>query len=178
MSSDASHVVTIWRIATDTPDYVADDPTGAGAKAGGGRWNRPGTPMLYCAESIALACLETIVHLNLGALPLNRYLVAIDVPCAVWNAAVVLKPAAMPGWDALPHGKISLDAGDDWVTKNTSLLCRVPSVIVPREHNVLINPRHQDAVKLTFRKLERWTYDTRFTPSSASKNAAPGRMRR
>jgi len=167
-----SSAVTIWRIATDTPDYVADDRTGAGAKASGGRWNRPGTPMLYCAESIALACLETVVHLNLSALPLNRYLVAIDVPRVVWDAAVVLHPASMIGWDALPHGRISLDAGDDWVAENASLLCCVPSVIVPREHNVLINPRHGDVGKLTFRKLEKWTYDTRLSPGSLSKKMA------
>lgn len=164
-----SGAVTIWRIATDTPDYVADDRTGAGAKAGGGRWNRPGTPMLYCAESIALACLETVVHLNLSALPLNRYLVAIDVPRVVWDAATVLRPATMIGWDALPHGKISLDAGDGWVAEHASLLCCVPSVIVPREHNVLINPRHRDAELLTFRKLEKWAYDTRLSSPGASK---------
>lgn len=125
--------------------------------------------MLYCAESIALACLETVVHLNLSTLPLNRYLVAIDVPRAVWDAAVLLHPASMVGWDALPPGRISLDAGDGWVANSASLICRVPSVIVPREHNVLINPRHEHAETLTFRKLEKWAYDTRLSLSAPSK---------
>jgi len=170
-------VVTIWRIATDTPDYVADDRTGGGAKVSGGRWNRPGTPMLYCAQSIALACLETVVHLNFDALPFNRYLVAIDVPRAQWDAAVVLDPTLLIGWDALPPGRISLDAGDAWAAENVSLLCRVPSVIVPREQNVLINPRHKDVDTLTFRKLEKWTYDSRFSASMPYRKSPPGRAR-
>ncbi|NPT62333.1 RES family NAD+ phosphorylase [Paraburkholderia elongata] len=161
--------VTIWRIATDTPDYLADDTSGAGAKLTGGRWNRPGTPMLYCAGSIALACLETVVHLKLDGLPLNRYLVAIDVPEAVWAAATVIDPSSHVGWDALPHGKISLDAGEQWAASNASLLCRVPSVIVPQEYNVLINPLHADAAQLTFRKLEKWTYDSRLAPREGAK---------
>jgi hypothetical protein len=35
----------VWRIATDTPDFVADDLTGTGARLTGGRWNRPGQPV-------------------------------------------------------------------------------------------------------------------------------------
>jgi RES domain-containing protein len=155
---------TIWRIATDTPDYVADDSTGAGAKLTGGRWNRPGTPMLYCAESIALACLETVVHLRFDALPLNRYLVAIEVPQAIWHASTVFDSTLHVGWDALPYGKVSLDASESWTVGGTSLLYRVPSVVVPREHNVLINPLHSDVKKLRFRKLEKWTYDSRLAP--------------
>jgi RES domain-containing protein len=53
---------TAWRIATDTPDYEADDLSGAGAKQTGGRWNERGLPLLYASESRALACLETVVH--------------------------------------------------------------------------------------------------------------------
>ena len=41
--------VSVWRIATDTPDYTADDTTGKGAELTGGRWNAPGTPLLYAS---------------------------------------------------------------------------------------------------------------------------------
>jgi RES domain-containing protein len=157
-----SVVVKIWRIATDTPDYTADDQSGAGAKYTGGRWNRPGTPMLYCASSISLACLETLVHLKLGELPLNRYLICVEVPFSAWKAALQFSPTGPGvGWDAVPYGKISLDAGESWAGSKASLLYKVPSVVVPRETNVLINPLHPDASKLKFTKIERWTYDTR-----------------
>jgi RES domain-containing protein len=156
--------VNIWRIATDTKTYVADDKTAAGAKATGGRWNREGTAMLYCAESIALACLETLVHLKAGDLPFNRYVVRIEVPPGVWNAAQELDRSTHAGWDAVPYGKVSEDAGEDWVAKGASLLYKVPSVIVPEEFNILINPLHADLAKLTFHKSKnRWTYDNRLT---------------
>ncbi len=83
-----------WRIATDTPNYTADDLAGTSAKVTCGRWNRPGTALLYCAENIALASLETFVHVNASALPLNRYLVRIEILDALWNAAVVLSAAS------------------------------------------------------------------------------------
>ena len=54
--------ISVWRIATDTPDYTADDLSGAGARATGGRWNARGTPLVYASTSRALACLETVVH--------------------------------------------------------------------------------------------------------------------
>ena len=77
---------TVWRIATDAPACEADDLTGAGAKLTGGRWNGNGVALVYAAESRSPACLETIVHLNAGGLPLNRTLVEVAIPDDVWGA--------------------------------------------------------------------------------------------
>ncbi|MGB8421335.1 RES family NAD+ phosphorylase [Paraburkholderia sp.] len=152
----------IWRIATDTPAYTADDATGEGARLSGGRWNRKGTPMLYCASSISLACLETIIHLGAGEMPLNRYLVEVNVPIGLWKNRKAFDHYTAPvGWDALPVGKASLDAGDAWIASNKSLLLVVPSVIVPEDRNVLINPLHPDAGELQFKKIRKWLYDGR-----------------
>lgn len=153
--------IKVWRIATDTPDYTADDSSGAGAKQTGGRWNRAGTPMVYCASSIALACLETTVHLNFDGLPLNRYLVEVTIPASVWAAARSIKPDSHIGWNAIPAGKVSLDAGDAWLASSASLVLLVPSVVVPEECNVLLNPRHPDITKIKFKKIRQWHYDAR-----------------
>ena len=37
----------------------------------------------------------------------------------------------------------------------------VPSVIVPEELNLLINPKHADAGLIRARKIRKWTYDSR-----------------
>jgi RES domain-containing protein len=87
-------VTSVWRIATDTPGYTADDLTGAGAKISGGRWNRAGNAMLYCSSNISLAVLETFVHLKAGGLPLNRYLVELTIPDEVWNGAGKVRPVS------------------------------------------------------------------------------------
>jgi len=153
---------TLWRIATDAPAYVAEDLGGKGAEITGGRWNAPGTPMVYAATSIALACLETVVHLDGSkSLPLNRYLVRIDVPADVWGRAVTLEADDHVGWDAVPAGKVSIDWGNTWCAGQSSALARVPSVVVPEEFNVLVNPRHPDAARLKATKLRKWTYDPR-----------------
>jgi RES domain-containing protein len=153
-------LTAVWRIATDTPGYTADDLTGAGAKLSGGRWNRPGNAMIYCASNISLAVLETFVHLKAGGLPLNRYLVELTIPDEVWSAATAL-PAPPVGWDAIPVGKVSLDEGDRWLKANRSAVLIVPSVIVGEERNVLINPLQRDARRNTARKVRKWGYDPR-----------------
>ncbi len=154
--------VAVWRIATDTPDYTADGISGEGARRGGGRWNRRGQAAVYAVSNISLACMETIVHLAGGDLPLHRYLVRIEVPGDLWSTAAVLTPNDAPiGWDAVPAGKVSIDHGTDWLRSGCSLLLRVPSVIVPEEENVLINPAHPDIVRLVVAKVRKWLYDAR-----------------
>lgn len=153
--------VAVWRIAADTPDYTSVSMSGEGARRSGGRWNRIGTPVIYASTTIALACLETVVHLAAGDLPLNRYLVRIDVPDDLIAAALHLDQAAHVGWDAEPPGKTSLDLGERWLASRQSLLLSVPSVIVPEERNILINTAHPDVAKIKAKKLRRWSYDAR-----------------
>lgn len=154
--------VTLWRIAVDAPQYTADDLRGAGAKATGGRWNRKGRAVVYTSASVALACLETVVHAKLGSLPMNRYLVRIDLPPEAWAARVEHTAESLPvGWDALPEGRVSLDLGDAWLAAGESPVLVVPSVIVPEERNVLIHPDHPLCRGMKAQKLRKWSYDPR-----------------
>lgn len=153
---------SVWRIATDARAYAADDVTGTGAKLSGGRWNEVGLPMIYAASSRALACLETVVHLNAGGLPFNRYLVVVEVPDDLWAAAEIADPATLAvGWDAEPAGHVSVEFGSAWAIERRSALLFVPSVIVPEEQNLLLNPAHPDAAHVRARKVRRWLYDPR-----------------
>ena len=151
-----------WRIATDTPGYLADDLKGLGAKASGGRWNRPGNEILYCANSPALACLETMVHLGTGSLPLNRYLVQVDIPASVWRSRETYTANMLAvGWDASPAGMISLNFGDKWLTENRTAVLVVPSSITPEDAVILLNPLHPKSKAVTATKLRKWIYDPR-----------------
>ncbi|MEO7367885.1 MAG: RES family NAD+ phosphorylase [Gemmatimonadaceae bacterium] len=154
--------VRCWRIAADTPLYFANDLNGEGARITGGRWNRSGTPLIYASSSRALACLETIVHLaGEVALPLNRYLIEITVPESGWKRRRVFAPDEHVGWDALPAGRTSLDWGTRWAEDCETLIVEVPSIVVPEETNILINPRHRDISSITARKVRRWNYGMR-----------------
>lgn len=153
---------SVWRIASDTRDWQADDLSGAGAKAIGGRWNEKGMAVVYSSETRALACLETAVHLNAGGLPLNRYLVEITISDEAWARARMESAASLPiGWEAEPAGLTSIRFGTDWLRSGTSALLVVPSVIVPEEFNVLINPAHPDSAGIAAAKRRRWLYDPR-----------------
>ena len=151
--------VACWRIAVAAPLHAATDMSGAGAKLSGGRWNSPGTPLLYCSSNIALATLETVHYLKSAAMPFNRYLVRIDVPDGVWKARLAIKPPA--GWDAIPAGAGGRAAGDAWIDAAASAVLLVPSVIVPDEANVLINPRHPGAACISATCVRRWHFDPR-----------------
>jgi RES domain-containing protein len=159
--------VTVWRIATDTKSYEADDLSGAGAKNTGGRWNAVGDVLVYTSETQALACLETVVHLNAGGLPLNRYLVSIPIPAAVWAEARTETPGSLPvGWDADPFGRASIQFGTTWIRSVASALLRVPSIIVPDEYSVLINPLHPDYRAIIAVKIRKWLYNPRLTKTT------------
>ena len=158
----------VWRIAAETRENTADDMSGKGAEKTGGRWNRPGSPVVYAASSVALACLETVVHLNLSGFPLNRFLVRIEVPDDIWAGRQALPPDALPrGWSAIPEGRVSVEAGDAWLSRLASALLLVPSVVVPEEFNILVNPRHPDAGRLKATKLRPWLFDRRLGARAA-----------
>lgn len=153
----------LWRIAAETRQYKADDQSGGGAAKSPGRWNEPGQAVLYAAPTIAIAVLETAAHIDDGGLPLNRYLVSLDVPAAVWRKRQALDPAALaPTWNAIPAGATSVRIGSDWIKSRRSAILLVPSVIVPEEQAALINPAHPDAARIKATVVRLFEYNKLF----------------
>lgn len=153
--------VVVFRIATSAATYRADDLSGTGAKMDGGRWNEKGLAVLYTSESRALACLETVVHLNQGGLPLNRYLIEVTIPDDAWNAREEVDVTTLVGWDAEPASIVSISYGTQWLRDGRSAVLVVPSVLAPEEKNILINPKHSDSAIIKARSMRRWAYDPR-----------------
>jgi RES domain-containing protein len=155
--------VHLWRIASDTPQWTAEDMAGKGAASKGSRWSHPGEHVTCAATSMSLAAWETRAHFGKGAgrLPWNRYLVRIDVPDAVWAARQTLPRPPAVGWDAIPEGLVSRHIGSTWLGGGASALLVVPSVIIDEEDNVLINPAHVDSASLAAAKVRRFVYDQR-----------------
>jgi RES domain-containing protein len=152
----------LWRIAKETPDYAADDLSGGGAQAVGGRWNRKGTAAVYASTTIALATLETRAHLggNIGIR--NAFIVCITVPAVLWEQRRILALASLPSaWLAEPPGTASMHVGDTWLRAQSHALLLVPSIIVPEELNAVINPAHPDASLITARVVRQSVYDPR-----------------
>ncbi len=155
--------VSLWRIAAETRAYKADDLSGAGAAKHPGRWNEEGDAVLYASTTRALAVLETVAHINDAGLPLNRFLLRIDVPKATWEKRQILNPATInPAWRAIPAGRASSRLGHDWYVSNKSALLQVPSVIVEEESNMLINPKHPGAAGMTATIIRLFEYNRLF----------------
>ena len=157
----------LWRIATATRAYGADDLSGTGASLYPGRWNADGEKVVYCALTVSLAVLETAAHIDSAGLPLNRFLVEIDVPLVVWKKRVPLNVSRLdPSWSAIPPGVVSVNAGSAWLRSSRSALLLVPYVIVPEELAVLINPAYPDAVGITAKAIRKYEYDALFRRKS------------
>lgn len=153
----------LWRIAAETRQYSADDLSGTGAAKHPGRWNNYGEAVVYSAPTIALAVLETSAHIDDAGLPLNRFLVEIDVPDRVWARRESVDIHALPPtWAAIPAGQGSVRVGSAWLTSGRTAILLVPSVIVPEERATLINPRHSDAGSITAHAARVFEYNRLF----------------
>jgi RES domain-containing protein len=155
--------VKLWRIAAETRSYPAIDLSGKGAAKSPGRWNSETEAVVYSAPTMAMAVLETAAHIDDDGLPLNRYVIEIEVPAAVWQARITLPVSALPPqWDAIPAGMASAAVGSRWLADQRSAILLVPSVIVPEEFAALINPAHPDAATIAATVVRRFDYNRLF----------------
>jgi RES domain-containing protein len=162
MTAGTGSGVTVWRIAKHTPEFSADDISGGGAKKAGGRWNSKGRSVMYASASIALATLETLAHLGDSIALRNAFLVRITIPLPVWERRDRLAPAKLdPTWLAEPAGSTTIALGDRWLDSAAAAVLEVPSVIVPEERNLLINPAHADVRLIRAAVVRQFIYDPR-----------------
>ena len=118
----------------------------AGAAEYGARWNSPGRAVIYAASALSLAMLEQLAHTETGRLPGHHAFIEITIPDSV--SVTTLTLAEVTGWD-INDLAISRAYGDRWLADRRSCILLVPSVIVPTENNVLINPAHADVTRVT-----------------------------
>lgn len=146
-----------WRLLKTKHAAHAFD--GEGARLYGGRWSSPGRPVIYLASNLALAVLEVLVHLQDTA-PLPAYSHA----RAEFDDALVqtLGRDAFPDdWTLDPAPASTRAIGDAWLEQLRSAVLRVPSAVVHRECNYLVNPLHPDFPRVAFGELEPFRFDVR-----------------
>lgn len=145
----------VWRLTRAV--YASDPLSGNGAAIAGNRWNSPGTRVAYAATTRALAALEMLVHVTRETVPPDMVFVPVDVP-----DRLVREASGLPAdWADLPYGPDARRFGDRWVIEGRSLGLLVPSVVVPAERNVLINPRHRAFGRVRVGLVEPFAFDRR-----------------
>lgn len=147
----------VFRISRDS---FRRDLSGEGSRQFGGRWNRIGTPALYTSTSRSLALLEILVHTSFKALN-DYYITTIrlpdDAPCLTLQDKELL-----PGWDAFPAAKPSLETGDAFFEEGIFLGMYVPSCLVPEEKNLVLNPLHPLMKRITITDCRPLIFNERF----------------
>jgi len=147
--------VRVWRITRSV--HAANPLSGEGAARAGSRWNSKGVRIAYTSTSRPLAVLEMLVHVTRDLIPEDIILLPIDVP-----VDLITEMEARPRhWNAWPFSESSRHAGDKWVRENRSTALLVPSVVLPAERNLLINPRHPEFVQVKVQAAETHPIDRR-----------------
>ena len=70
---------------------------------------------------------------NMEQIPHNMVLLLIDVPDALKITDTSWTPADLAA---------SRQIGDEWLESKSTAILRVPSVLIPRQSNYLLNPEH------------------------------------
>jgi RES domain-containing protein len=148
---------TVWRI-TKT-GYTPQAFTGAGAALYGGRWNSKGHQVIYVSETLALALLETLVHLPRPRHLRNHSAAEVTVP-----PALVQTVARLPrSWKR--NQPATRRIGDQWVRSQSTPVLAVPSAMFEsgraKPMNYLLNPNHPDFAQLTIGRFARLDIDPR-----------------
>ena len=140
---------TVWRITHQKFLSTAFDGTGAAEY--GGRWNHPGTEVVYTSSVEALALLEILAHLKSTRVIKEHYVL---VPASIEEKLIeVLDPKRLPSnWRNFPGPSELRDIGTAWakgpspkggvITVPPFVGLRVPSVLSTTDTTVLLNPNH------------------------------------
>ena len=148
----------LWRLALPRFASALD---GEGARLFGGRWNSRGIPAVYSSKGPSTALLELLVHGDPEEWPDEYSLIELIAPDSLGTEVIAY--AEFPAnWRNVPHHPWFREIGDRWLLGQSTALLEVPSVVVPAEANVLINPRHPDAAEITVGSIQPFPLDERF----------------
>jgi RES domain-containing protein len=151
----------VWRL---TPPAFARALDGEGSSMVGGRWNSPGVTMVYTSSHLSLCVLE--VFLNLPAnlrLELPEFeAVHISVPddAGTTQIGIAEFDTMLSAGDPLAACRT---AGDNWIAAATDLVFAAPSVVVPEELNIMINPTHPRMREVAIVSTRPFRFDPRLT---------------
>ena len=144
----------LWRIS----NHATLD--GEGGLIASARWHTQGHPVLYLAETPAGALVEVLVHLELdpGHLPKSYKLLKAEAPDNI-SVRKIGKADLAENWT---HNLLaSRTLGDEWLRSRATALLRVPSAIVPETFNLLLNPHHPEAGRLSIVSHRDYPWDKR-----------------
>lgn len=147
----------LWRLSSFASADRAFD--GEGARLFAGRWNDEGVPVVYTSEHLSLAVVELFVHLEPRHLKRPYCAFSVEVEDGLLET---LAARQLPrDWKAQEAPASTRALGSAWARSGRTLGLVVPSVVVPGERNVLLNPRHPAFASLAIDGPSRFELDHR-----------------
>ena len=148
----------VWRVCAR--QFASPGLTGEGTRLYGGRWNPPGVAIAYTAATQSLAALELFVNVDPDNLPRDLVSIAASIPDNV--RIDVLSENRLPGnWRDYPAPDSLQVIGATWAAEARSAVLAVPSAVIPRERNYLLNPRHSEFPRIMAGAPEPFHFDPR-----------------
>jgi RES domain-containing protein len=147
-----------WRLCKRA--YAARAFDGEGARLSGGRWNLPGTAVVYTSATLSLAALEMLVHVDIEDAPADLVAIPVDIPGGV--AIREVHASELPAdWQSFPAPSGLQELGTAWARGLATAVLSVPSAVVPQERNFVLNPAHRDFARLEIGKPDPFAFDPR-----------------
>ncbi len=146
----------VYRLATQK---YANDVSGEGASIYGGRWNPIGIKALYASQNISLCILEILVRTQKKINPPGYQLVTIELPEA--HMTTIRLAGLKQGWKQ--HVEYTQWIGEEFLKENKLLIMQVPSAIVEKENNFLVNPLHKSFGRVKILSIEALDLDKRLS---------------
>jgi RES domain-containing protein len=120
--------------------------------------------MVYTGGSLALSCLEKLVHtpgtsLYTGDFSVIIFNVPDDLP--VFEIGIDKLQKLNAQWHKVINYPVTQMLGDTWLRKMETAVLKVPSAIIDLEYNYLFNPVHPDYEKITIGSVSKFTFDPR-----------------
>jgi RES domain-containing protein len=112
-----------------------------------GRWNKSGQKVIYAAESIALAFLESMIRRQGVGFNEDFKIMFLEIPQDF--SITTIDPASLkPGWDDIRNHSVSQERSSSWYVSLETPVLKVPSVVLPHSFNFVINTEHKDFKKI------------------------------
>ena len=126
------------------------------------RWNKNDEFIIYTGSSRALSALELIVHKSSIGVNTSYKLLVIELKIGEKDIAEITIEQLPENWQSVKSYVALQSIGSDWYRKQKSLVLKVPSAIVSKEYNYLINTKHPDFFKkVKLKEVEDFLWDER-----------------
>jgi len=126
------------------------------------RWNMDDQFTIYTGSSRSLSTLELIVHKNAIHSALIYKVMIISIADEDDIFTTVPQDSLPKNWRSMSAYPELQQLGSKWYQANQSLILKVPSAVITKEYNYIINTKHPDfASKVSLVRTEDYFWDDR-----------------